>query len=291
MYTSINRDSAQQERVRQRESQSRDEIQAQIGDLQAKKQVLKALKNAASSSDDLRVVLDELKTNLTKSDTTLAEFASNTEQLRQSCLTSRIRAKATGKSVQTSECQQYEAMTGSASDKLAGNSDLFACVQDLDFQVNGVNQTKAALQVVIDEIDDKISELQLLLLRASTKFPSLARHAADSQDQLDSRWLRFSFDSKKKIASQDRRSSYFNTASSFSASGFFWSVGASASYSTSRSQFRRSMNSAEVKIQGELLRVTIQRPWFRPSLFKSKQFQVRVSCIYLIKFAHRVIFQ
>jgi hypothetical protein len=35
------------------------------------------------------------------------------------------------------------------------------------------------------------------------------------------------------------------------------------------------MSSAEVLVSGELLRVTVQRPWFRPSLFKSPQFQIR----------------
>lgn len=262
--------------MRDKQSLTRDEIQARIGELDAKKRVLTALSDASTSSAELKEKLRELTAKLTTSNRELADYAAKTERLRQKCLTSRISAKATGQSQQTEACQEYETAIGSAGDEISGNSDLYACVKDLDFQVNGVNTSRAAFQVVIDEIDDEIEELELLLLRAGTKFPSLARHAADSQDQLDSRWLRFHFNSSHTLRTQDRRSSYTSIASSFKASGLFWSAQASFSYSKSESEFRAAMNSADLKVEGELLRVVVQRPWFRPSLFKSKQFHIRV---------------
>ena len=263
--------------MRAKESLTRDELQARIGELEAKKQVLIALRDVSTSSSELKQELLQLQTKLTTSNKNLTDFAAETERLRQSCLTSRIRAKATGRrSLQTVECLEYESATGSAGDEIASNSDLYACVRDLDFQVNGVNKSKAAFQAVIDGMDEEIEELQLQLLRAGSKFPSLARHAADSQDQLDSRWLRFEFNSSKTISNQDRRSSHTSVAAGFKVNTGFWSAQASFSYSRSQSQFRASMNSADVNIQGELLRVIVQRPWFRPSLFKSTQFQIRV---------------
>ena len=274
------RDEAQQERVREKEQLSRDEIQVRIGELEAKKQVLKALQDATASSADLKTELAKLQMKLTTSNRNLTNYATETERQRQACLVSRIRAKSVGNNPsETTECRNYELQTGQASDEIIDNSDLYACVRDLDFQVNGVNDTRAAFQAVIDEIDENIADLQLLLLRAGTKFPSLARHAADSQDQLDSRWLGFEFDSSRSISSTDRSSSHRSVAASFSASGLFWSVSGSFSHSRSESSFRSAMNSANVKIAGELLRVVVQRPWFRPSLFKSTQFQIRVSDI------------
>ncbi len=265
--------------MREKENLTRDEIQARIGELEAKKQVLRALQQASGSSENLRSELATLKEKLTSSNQNLNDFAEETETLRQACLVSRIKAKSVGDNPKTVDCQNYELKTGNASDEIIGNSDLYACVRDLDFQVNGVNKTREAFQAVIDDIDENIDDLQRLLLRAGSKFPSLARHAADSQDQLDSRWLQFQFDSSKKIQETEISQKHTSVASAFKASGLFWSVQGSFSYSKSESSFRAAMNSANVKIKGELLRVVVQRPWFRPSLFKSTQFQIRVNAL------------
>ncbi len=232
---------------------------------------------ASGNTASLQAELEKLKRKLAGSNTNLTNFAQSTERMRQACLVSRIKAKSVGDNPQTQECLNYEQKTGSASDEIIGNSDLYACVRDLDFQVNGVNTTKEAFQAVIDDIDENIEDLQRSLLNAGSKFPSLARHAADSQDQLDSRWLQFEFDSSKTTRESSSSRSHTSVASQFSASGLLWSVKGSFSYSKSESQFRSAMNSADVKVKGELLRVVVQRPWFRPSLFKSEQFQIRVS--------------
>lgn len=275
------RDNAQQERVKEKEALTRDELQALIGELEAKKQVLIALRDVSGSSETLQAELTKLQKRLVTSNSNLTAYAEQTETLRQNCLVSRIRAKSVGENPkQTKECLAYEQNTGQASDEIIDNSDLFACVRDLDFQVNGINNTREAFQAVIDEIDDNIEDLQRYVLRAGSKFPSLARHAADSQDQLDSKWLRFEFDSKQRIESSDYRSSHTSVAAGFEVNALFWSAGGDFSYSHSDTSFRQAMNSADVKIKGELLRVVVQRPWFRPSLFKSNQFQIRVGqCI------------
>ncbi len=239
--------------------------------------MLAALQTASGNTENLQAELEKLKRKLTGSNQNLTKYAQSTERMRQACLVSRIKAKSIGEDPQTMECQHYEQQSGSASDEIIGNSDLYACVRDLDFQVNGVNTTKEAFQVVIDEIDENIDDLQLLLFKAGSKFPSLARHAADSQDQLDSRWLQFEFDSSKSTRETASSRSHTSVATQFGASGLFWSARASFSYSKSEASFREAMNSADVKVKGELLRVVVQRPWFRPSLFKSTQFQIRVS--------------
>ena len=203
-----------------------------------------------------------------------------TEQLRQSCLSSRIRAKAQNPNqVQelTPECKNYTDATSGASDDLISVSALDQCVKDLDFQINSTGLTREAIDGSIANIDEEIRALQTRLFLTSPKYPRLAQQAANTQDQLDSRWLQFQFDSSHKESDTSVATRYKKIATRARARG--WWGRASASYSRTKSEtsFNRRINSASVLVQGELLRVTIQRPWFRPSLFKSTQFHFRVS--------------
>lgn len=267
------RDIAQQERVRDQIQFTRDEILARIGEYESKKRVLAALRDATSPSNSLTADYNKLENNLNSSNANLTEFAKNVEAKRQECLSGRIRAKAGGSSDDIPACTEYESMLENSTDLIFGNSELYACVKDLGFQVKDVDSTKESINDIIQQINEEISELNQDLRRAGAKYPSLARHAADSQDQLDSRWLHFKFNSKREEYSSRASSRYYSVAASTRASGWFWSVRASYSRSRSESSFQSSMNRAEVKVQGELLRVTVNRPWFRPSLFKSNHFQ------------------
>ena len=269
----ICRDIAQQERVRDQIQLTRDEILARIGEYESKKRVLVALRDATSLSNSLTTDYNNLEQNLNSSNDKLTDFATKVETKRQECLSGRIRAKAGGSSDEITACTEYESMLENSTDLIFGNSELYACVKDLGFQVNDVDSTKESINGIIQDINEEISELNQDLRRAGAKYPSLARHAADSQDQLDSRWLRFNFNSQRYEYSSRASSRYYSVAASTRASGWFWSVRASYSRSRSESSFQSSMNRAGVKVKGELLRVTVNRPWFRPSLFKSNHFQ------------------
>jgi len=272
------RDEAQRRR-QEEERESRDEILVQIGELEAQKRVLIALQ-AAEPSDELVSEFNELKRSLDTSNANLTGFANSTENLRQKCLISRIRAKATSGNVETDECEKYALAVGSSGGTVDSNTELFACVRDLDFQVNSFERTRESLNATVAQIDEQIEGLTQRLNLAGAKLSHLARdaqHAADTQDQLDSKWFNFHFNSSRKTHSSSSSRKHFSVAVSGRVSGPFWGVSASYGYSRSESSFRARMNSAKTVVEGQLLRVTVQRPWFRPSLFKSKQFQIRVS--------------
>ena len=263
--------------------ETRDEILVKIGELEAQKRVLIALQ-AEEPSAELISEFAALQASLSNANTALTEYADNTEMLRQKCLISRIRAKANNSTLSTTDCERYAQATGNAGDAVAANTELYACVQDLDYQINSFELAREALNNTAQQIDEQINVLKQRLATTDVKFSHLARdaqHAADTQDQLDTKWLTFAFDSSRET--QSSFSSYSARASriaaSGGASGGFWRAKASFSRSSSRSEsrFEAAMNSAKAQVSGELLRVTVQRPWFRPSLFKSKQFQIRVS--------------
>ena len=275
------RDEAQQKR-QEIQMESRDEILVKIGDLEGRKKILLALQTEEPSAE-LSKEFSVLEASLDISNARLSKFANDTEELRQKCLISRIRAKHTNSSLETKDCQQYASATGEAFDTVSDNTELYASVHDIDYQVNSYQLTREALNETAIAIDDEIKALKQRLAKTDIKFSHLARdakHVADSQEQLDSKWLSFSFDSKKDTSSSFSAASAKSShvAASFRASGTFWSARGSVSHSRSRkeSSFSATMNSAHTLVSGQLLRVTIQRPWFRPSVFKSKQFQIKV---------------
>ena len=48
-----------------------------------------------------------------------------------------------------------------------------------------------------------------------------------------------------------------------------YSITAANHFSYGSTDFQQDLNRASIKVSGELLRVTIKRPWFRPSLFEN----------------------
>ena len=262
--------------------ESRDEILVKIGELEARKKILLALQTEEPSAE-LRAEFSVLAASLDLSNEGLSRFANDTEELRQKCLISRIRARVTNETTETKDCQRYAEATGKALDTVSNNTELYANVHDIDYQVNSYELVREALKEAAIEIEEEIKALKQRLAKTDIKFSHLARdaqHIADTQEQLDSNWLSFSFDSKKDTSSSFSTSSskHLRVAASARAGNWFWSVKGSFdfSYSKYESRFLATMNSAQTLVRGELMRVTIQRPWFRPSLFKSKEFQIKV---------------
>ena len=48
---------------------------------------------------------------------------------------------------------------------------------------------------------------------------------------------------------------------------FFFSAGGSYSYNKNTHDYSQKLASASLKAKGELLRVNIKRPWFKPEIF------------------------
>ena len=263
--------------------ESRDEILLKIGEFKAHKNILNALK-AHGPSDELIMEFKALQASLENSTEELTASANNTEKLRQKCLLSRIIAKATNTSQDTDECEQYAAATGNAGEIIGAHSELFAYVKDLDYQINSFDLVCEEINKTIVEIEEQIAELEEHLEEMDIKLSHLARaaqHALDMQDQVDSKWQFFTFDSSRQTSRSytDYAAKVYQVAASGSVGGLLWRVHGFPSIllSISELSFKNAMNSANMLVSGELLRVTVQRPWFRPSIFKSKEFQIRVN--------------
>ena len=204
----------------------------------------------------------------------LKTAAQKAEEDRQRCLAKRGCPNSQSMSQPiNNDCGQFTSKADATSELIDANSQIYSCAESLGSQLN-VTAQKVYYKQLIAEIDSNIDDLRKALTMSGISVSQLAKHAADSKEQLDSQWLRFQFDSLKSTQQSDSSSSYSSFSSSISASSVFFSASASYSNSKSEQEFISKMNSASVVVKGELLRVTIQRPWFRPSLFRSDHYQM-----------------
>ena len=206
--------------------------------------------------------------------------------------------KNSSKSVATSDggnCAGYESGNDPCSKINDIQTDLDKARQDLVFaqterssvlnQLNAYSASAANLKNIINDLTEKIAQLQKELKNAPKPIPpDVARAKLNGTGQLtpeerEQNWMSFSFDSESSTKSVKTDSKTYKAAVSFSAGGALWSVSGGASYSHASQDFAEKMSNSDVTISGKLLKVTINRNWFQPSLFAVGKLQMVSSYI------------
>ena len=83
-------------------------------------------------------------------------------------------------------------------------------------------------------------------------------------------WLEFQFNSEDFRSSSDYASSYKSTSASVRWGGWFARGGYSYTRTRSQQTYRATLAQSSLKAQGQLLRVHIKRPWFKPEVFDDR---------------------
>ena len=138
-----------------------------------------------------------------------------------------------------------------------------------------------AIQSEIDDINRKLDSLESELSGVGYDLPGFATAPLGPQPTPDDDWFQFDYNSKterEKVEASSQQTSASLDVSYKSKSGF--SFGGSGSYSKQTQDNFNSFSSDDVRVSGELLRVSVQMPWFRPELFNEKKLTlVRTICI------------
>lgn len=101
----------------------------------------------------------------------------------------------------------------------------------------------------------------------SREFNDLNSVLNATEQNLDDAWTAFEYDSDSSHIDTNQDTSSLNVAAGFSVGTPGFSVQASANYAKGTANLKQALNSANLKVSGELLRVVIKRPWFRPNIF------------------------
>ena len=128
---------------------------------------------------------------------------------------------------------------------------LLSRIQSLDRQIEEINDQLAGSEsVYLGEIAD------------SKEFKVLSN---ENVQEVNNEWMQFEYDE-----SSSHIRTYKNKVSVKAELSFNGLIGnARSHFSYGSSDYQQDLNKASLKVSGELLRVTIKRPWFRPSLFEN----------------------
>lgn len=101
----------------------------------------------------------------------------------------------------------------------------------------------------------------------SREFQNLNSVLNETEQNLDDAWTAFEYDSDSSHIDTDQDTNSLNVAAGFGVGAPGFGVQASANYAKGTADLKQALNSANLKVSGELLRVVIKRPWFRPDIF------------------------
>ena len=126
-----------------------------------------------------------------------------------------------------------------------------------------------SLQRQIRSIDADLNASEPFLggVADSREFRNLNSVLNETEQNLDDAWTAFEYDSDSSHIDTDQETSSLNVAASFGVGAPGFGLQASANYAKGTADLKQALNSANLKVSGEVLRVVIKRPWFRPNIF------------------------
>ena len=230
-----------------------DQINLIISYLEARKLILTAMKDSTCELGNAK----ETATT-TSTDASNSLKANATELMKQRC--NCIIKGGSGES-----CSQY--LKGLAGITSAADSAAFASLS-----LKGLEGLVGNNEAITDEIDKIDAEIESLRQGGGGySLPELATIPIGPQPSPADSWLQFDYDSSQEITKETREKTSTSFSLSFKARYGLFSIGGSTSYSKQTEDNFSSFKSERVRVGGEILRVSVQMPWFRPELFKESK--------------------
>lgn len=172
--------------------------------------------------------------------------------------------------IQKKEEEVATALSESSSSKLN--------VEMLKFQFGANAQMKDQIKVVLEKLEDESKQLenQLEESKPSSGSPlveDFGKTEALQLEEIQDNWAVFEFSTTK--SSKETTAKGMKSTTSTSVGTIFRFVPkTSVSASVGRQSFSEHVKSASLKVKAKLLKVKINRPWFRPDLFRNREFKL-----------------
>ena len=242
---------------------TRDQIQAKLESVKTRITLLKAMRDTTNSEldkEDSRVK-DVQKDRDDKAEA-LKKSTETLEEARKVCWLG-------GHGI--CEAAKKEAEVSKAlSDSSAANLRL----QTLEFQFGAKSQMKDQIDIVLAKLTLESEQLESQLAESK---PSSSSSLVDDvgttepfePQEIQDNWAMFDFSSTK--SSKESSSSSVETSTTVSGS-YSFVASASVSASVGHQSFSEHVQSSDVKVKAKVLKVKINRPWFRSELFINREF-------------------
>lgn len=243
-----------------------DQINIKLGQLQAQKLFLQSIGSYKGGTDC------NIKAEVSKSNATYSKTLESLEQNSTKLMTRRCKCFIAGGNTTNEDCAGFQG----ALDLSLENA------QEVAFQFQGQAALEAmdsgnekAVKNMIIGLDRQIGELKSQL-EASGSVLSEVGEAADGitgGKAPTGPWLYFNWTSVESHQKHTSSKSAVASESSASYTGLF-SVGGSFGYSRSTAKSFSSLKRNRVQVTGQIMRVFVQMPWFRPELFRNEKLKL-----------------
>ena len=220
----------------------------------------------ASSTDELDPeTRDKLKKRSEETKTKLTESVTNYKKASNFCWY--------GTDCQVGSKQQE------LTDALKENTDANLKLEMLEFQFGAKSQLKGQVDVILArlELEKTTLEDQIKESEPSSSSPMIDDLGTTEEldlEEIQDNWALFEYTSTK--SSKESSQSSVQSSTKVSASSWipFYNPGASVSTSAGRKSFSEHLRSADVKVKAKVLKVKINRPWFRADLFRNEEYKL-----------------
>ena len=222
-----------------------------LGMLDAQLKVLSAVENHKCDAGDAH----------TAADTAYKDDQTGLDTFSQEMMTDRCKCITTENK---EACDSYSENLALLSTNITNSGLKYLVLETL----KAAQDNPEGIAALRESIQDQKSILRDELATTSRGIPQLATVATETPTY-DENWLHFSYNSKYSKNVQTHEA----TQTSFQGSGrlgWGW-FGGSASVSSSKQTQNdfSSFKGTQVKVSGQLLRVSIRMPWFRPEMFRN----------------------
>lgn len=171
----------------------------------------------------------------------------------------------------TSTCDDYH---GSEKDALNAIQTMAAKYMDYNGNIFASKQNyRTALENQKSALESQKNELNSYLGDASPYIGGILDAESLSVENINDtyradEWLQFDFDSEAFHEVTDSEETQESVTTSWSFHVLFFSGGGSSSYNKETQYHSDQLAKSKMKARGELLRVNIKRPWFKPEIFE-----------------------
>ena len=184
-----------------------------------------------------------------------------------------------GKAPISDACKKLRGAMESAVDSTFNQAQANSQYQTAAFALNSDNKYNSFLNARVTSLQQRLTAIENDLENAkpymgpiadSRDFQDLQKTLKATEQSLDDEWLQFEYDSDSSHVKTSQDTTSVNAALGLSYNnpvpeGLSLSGNVNVGYSDT--DLEHSLSSADVQVSGELLRVTVKRPWFKPSIF------------------------
>ena len=260
---------------------SRDQLQAMLGKLQSRLDAIESMidyVNKIPPNGDVATYVTTLNTNFTN--------AKEAAKLKLQAFLGKMYECMTDKTGNGTNCKDYEKDKVDAITSLTAEADSYVLAESIGFLTKADGTYIQSLQQEASRLREESSKIYSLLGEASPYLGGILDSSplaiANLTDEYkDDQWLQFEFNSADSYHRSDDDKESVSIANSFGGGFFFFGGHSSYSSQTDTHTHEEKLALSNLKAKGELLRVNIKRPWFKPEVFDDPGLTY-VSCMQVV---------